>query len=82
MEKINDVGLKVESIWILIRNFICREIIPYTVGAIALMVFILFSVVEGEFTVRCIFVGFALLIVGALLSAFYYRYEEDLDGTE
>lgn len=82
MDRINDVGLKVESIWIWIRNFICREIIPYTVGAIALTVFILFSAVEGEFTVRCILLGFALLIVGALLSAFYYRCEESLDGTE
>lgn len=82
MDRINDVGLKVESIWLLIRRFICREIIPYTVGAIALTVFLLFSVVEGEFTIRCIFLGFALLIVGALLSAFYYRYEEDTDGTE
>lgn len=82
MDRINDVGLKVESTWIWIRNFICREIIPYAVGAIALTVFVLFSVVEGEFTVRCILLGFALLIVGALLSAFYYRYEEDLDGAE
>ena len=82
MYRINDVGLKIESIWLLIRRFICREIIPYTVGAIALTVFLLFSVVEGEFTVRCILFGFALLIIGALLSAFYYRYEEDLDGTE
>ena len=82
MDRINDVGLKVESIWILIRNFICKEIIPYAVGAIAFTVFILFSVVEGEFTFRCIFMGFVLLVIGALLSAFYYRYEEELDEPE
>lgn len=82
MDRINDVGLKVESFWILIRNFICKEIIPYAVGAIVFTVFVLFSVVEGEFTFRCIFMGFALLVIGVLLSAFYYRYEEELDEPE
>lgn len=77
MDRINDVGLRLETLLLFLRDAFLIKVAPLIVGFLAGASIVLLAFADGYFAMKGIGLGMILLIIATGLTLLIYRYEGD-----